>query len=279
MTGLDQLTSEREHGAYTTYVMAKCRCDPCKAASAAYARERYRLQAYGRWQPWTDAEPVRAHLLHLRRYISYDSVAELAKVRRRAVDVILYGEPGKAPSARVRSETGARLLAVTADLDELLDDMRINATGSRRRLQALMTRGWSTPLVAEPTGVPRWQLDRVLIAATVVQAWQARVIRTVTARLFDQDPPRTTREQRRTVSIVRNRAIREGWAPLAAWDDIDDLDAVPDIGAKVTRDQALAEDADFLTRTGLDRDQVAERLGVTPAYLDKARSRVRARAG
>lgn len=267
-----------QHGEYATYKSDHCRCVDCKAASAAYARERYRLQAYGRWQPFIDAEPIRLHVLNLRKYISYDAIAALAQVSARTVDLLIYGQGGSPSSARIRTETAKKLLAVTIDLDELADETRINVAGSRRRLQSLMLRGWSMPLVAERCGVPRWQLDNILNKATVLRAFQARAIRDVTALLFDQDPPRTNRSERHTASVVRNRARRRGWVPLAAWDDIDDPDAEPDLGTKVSRAQAVTEDAEFLARQGFTPDQVAERLQISRGYLQTARARAAASA-
>ncbi|MFI6317322.1 hypothetical protein ACIBG8_07375 [Nonomuraea sp. NPDC050556] len=267
-----------QHGEYATYVIQRCRCAECKAASAAYARERYRLQAYGRWQPFADAEAVRIHVLNLRRYISYDAIAALAKVSARSIDLLVYGEGGSTGSARIRTEPARRLLALTIDLDTLPDDTRINVAGSRRRLQALMLRGWPMPLVAARCDVPRWQLDRVLNKAMILRAYQARAIRDVTALLFDQDPPRTNRGERHAASVVRNRARRSGWMPLAAWDDIDDPDAEPDLGATVSRAQAVTEDAEFLARQGFTPDQVAERLQISRGYLQTARARAAASA-
>ncbi|MFI6813235.1 hypothetical protein ACIBG7_12525 [Nonomuraea sp. NPDC050328] len=264
------------HGEYATYTIQKCRCLECKAAMAAYMRKRYRLQAYGRWTPFADTEVVRAHVLNLRRYISYDAIALAAQVPARSIDLLVYGEGGSPGSARMRTETAMRLLALTIDLDRLPDETRINAAGSRRRLQALMLRGWSMPRVAELCDVPRWQLDRVINVAMILRVFQARAIRDVTALLFDQDPPLTNRGERHTASVVRNRAQRNGWAPLAAWDDIDDPDAEPDLGTTVPRAQAVTEDAEFLARQGLTPDQVAERLQISRGYLQKAKARAAA---
>ncbi|MBB5081335.1 hypothetical protein [Nonomuraea endophytica] len=264
------------HGEYATYTVQKCRCTECKAASAAYARERHRLLAYGRWKPFADTEAVRAHVLNLRRYISYDAIALLAQVPARSIDLLVYGEAGSPGSARMRTETATRLLAVSIDLDQMPDEMRISVAGSRRRLQALMLRGWAMPLVSERCEVPRWQLDKVLNVALILRVFQARAIRDVTAQLFDQDPPLTTRSERHTAAIVRNRARRNGWVPLAAWDDIDDPDVEPDLGTTVPRAQAITEDAAFLAEQGLTPNQVAERLQISRGYLQKARARAAA---
>ncbi|GAA0918633.1 hypothetical protein [Nonomuraea longicatena] len=260
------------HGEYATYTAQKCRCTECRAASAAYARERYRLQTYGRWKPFTDAEAVRDHVLNLRRYISYDAIALLAQVPARSIDLLVYGRDGLSGSARMRTETARRLLAVSIDLDRMPDEMRLNVAGSRRRIQALMLRGWAIPLVAERCDVPRWQLDKVLNVALILRVFQARAIRDVTARLFDQDPPLTNRSERHTAAIVRNRARRNGWVPLAAWDDIDDPDAEPDLGTTVPRAQAIAEDAAFLAEQGLTPNEVAERLRISRGYLQRVKA-------
>lgn len=267
--------SRYPHGTYSNYTVGKCRCPECRAASTTYARERYRQQAYGRWKPWADADDVRAHLRNLHRHIAYDTVADLAGVPRRAIWAILYGQKGKPQPTRVRTTTAQKLYAVTADLDRLPGHVRITAVGSSRRLQALAVRGWSSRQVSERMGVPRWQVERLLTDAVIVAVEQARAVRAVTARLFDQDPPQTTRAERHSVSLVRNRAKRNGWVPLAAWDDIDDPDAVPDLGLHTPRSYAVAENAEELERQGLTPEQVAERLGIKRDSIGRAKRRAR----
>src|SRR6266536_5240977 len=53
-----------EHGTRAGY-RGGCRCEPCRRADREYARRRYRLKAYGQWQPFTDAAPVREHVRRL----------------------------------------------------------------------------------------------------------------------------------------------------------------------------------------------------------------------
>jgi hypothetical protein len=45
------LTVRHEHGDYLRYKQDGCRCVKCRAAEAARAARRYRLEAYGMWQP------------------------------------------------------------------------------------------------------------------------------------------------------------------------------------------------------------------------------------
>ena len=57
-----------------------------------YTRRRARQIAYGRWQPWADAEPVRQHVLRLRRGgASYRDIARAAGVSPMTVHNLVNG--------------------------------------------------------------------------------------------------------------------------------------------------------------------------------------------
>jgi DNA-binding CsgD family transcriptional regulator len=103
--------------------------------------------------------------------------------------------------------------------------MLIDATGTRRRVQALMRIGWTADLMAAELGV----------TGAAVRAWTttAKVRRSTAARvaaLYDRwwnQPGPSVR--------TRSRARAAGWAPPLAWDDdrIDDRRARPNWGARL----------------------------------------------
>lgn len=92
----------------------------------------------------------------------------------------------------------------------------INATGTRRRLEALMWLGWSRATIGSRAGIGATNMTRLRNAPTVTSATAARI-----ARVFDELsmtlPPNT-----QAAANVRNLARRRGYLPPLAWDDIDD---------------------------------------------------------
>jgi hypothetical protein len=159
--------------------------------------------------------------------------------------------------------------------------------GTRRRLQALMNRGWSPAALEQAAGLPA-----AAVSAVVAGRRGARLVdRQVAAaydQLWNQDPPLATPRDRARAAAARTQAERREWPPPMAWDDelIDQPDASPAPGWKprptqLRRAADLAEDMAFVREHGgynqATVQVVAARLGVSPAALEKASSRVRAR--
>jgi len=239
------------------------------------------LQAYGRWQPYTDAGPVRDHLLALSSVgIGWKRAAELSGVSTGAVSKLLFGGPGnRAPAKRVRPETAAAILAVPAAPSSLSAGSLVSAAGTRRRLQALVAIGWPQSQLAARLGVQPGNLGSML-AREHVRAGTARAVEILYDQLWSHPPSETDHRSRISASRARSYAQARGWPPPMAWDDdlIDDPAATPEPGwqrsARSSRRAAeLAEDAEELRRQGYSRQLIAERLGVTHAALEKAISR------
>jgi hypothetical protein len=103
-----------EHGDIGRYNEDGCRCLPCREAKSAYATNRHRQIAYGRWSAFADAAPVREHVQELMRAgLSWKTVAERTDLSEETVKALLYGRNG-APVTRVRNHTATQLLAVKA---------------------------------------------------------------------------------------------------------------------------------------------------------------------
>ena len=120
-----------------------------------YCRGRARQIAYGRWQPWADAAPVREHLRVLRAGgASYQTIARAAGVSPMTVHRLLgTGPPGnKAAAERVRAATAERMLAVTT-VTVAHAAPRRDATGTRRRLRALIAIGHPAASLARRAGL------------------------------------------------------------------------------------------------------------------------------
>lgn len=223
--------SHREHGTRAKYVVEKCRCGPCKQANRQEDNHRARMEAYGRWQPYVDAEPVRQHVKALQAYgLGWKRIAVLAGVSNGAMSKLLYGLPakGRGPSKGVRPETAAKILAVEATPANLGGSTSVDAIGTRRRLQALVAGGWpqaqlARRLVMEPGNFGLLLREERVYAAT------ARAVTALYEELWRADPA-AHGVHPQGISRARNQARANGWAPVGAWDDdhIDDPQAHPD---------------------------------------------------
>lgn len=277
----------REHGTKARYVFGPegqdtsrgCRCEECRQANRDEESRRSRMMAYGRWQPFVDAGPAREHLRALAAAgIGWKRAAELAGVSNGAVTKILYGTPGGQPSRRVRPETEAAILAVRPSPAVMAATARTDATGTRRRLQALAACGWPPGRLAGLLGVSPGNLSTLMRRERVTAA-TALAVAALFGELWDVPPPEGTPQERAAASRARRRAMRQGWVPPLAWDDIDDPDAVPAEGWQrgpegKRRDGALlAAEAQELAGFGLSRAEAAERLRVSRAALEKALER------
>lgn len=249
------------------------------AGRSRYQKERRYLIESGRWEPLTGAEPVREHLRRLAEAgIRWPRVAELSGVPGWTVKHILYGSRGFPPARRVRQETAAAILAVPVSLSAAPAAARVDAAGTRRRVEALAAAGWPQAEVAARLGMPPTSLSQVLHRRGQVSAATARAVADLYDELWDQAPPEGTRRERIASARARRTAAERGWAPPLAWDDaaIDDPLAAPAQGwqRKARRSPAeLAAEARDLMSMGLSRRDAAERLGVTRAMVDTVLSR------
>jgi hypothetical protein len=221
--------ARHEHGTYAAYVLDRCRCRRCRDANVAIERVRAREIAYGRWQPYIDAQPVREHVARLRAGgYGLPRIARLSGVSHGALWKLVYGKPRAdgtcTPSKRVRPATAARLLALEVTLENLGSRRPVDPTGTRRRLQALVALGWSQTELGRRIDFLPGNLTRVIHGPGHVGAGTARKIRALYLELCDQEPPETCREERFAASLSRSRARRHGWLPPIWWDDdtIDD---------------------------------------------------------
>ncbi|MEJ1087028.1 hypothetical protein WDU99_01710 [Microbacterium sp. Mu-80] len=213
----------------TCYLRHGCRDHVCKARRAEGERLRRREKAYGTYtRALVDAGPVRQHLAWLREHgMGAKYIAAASGVSFTVITGIIWRSRDRNTGElthrkRIRSDTAARLLAVRPDLNLLADGAFIDATGYRRRLQALVAHGWTLPAIARTTNgeVSEFRLSR-WIHANLITAANARTIITIFDRLELATPPHTTAQERAWAQRARRLAMRRRWAPALAWDDID----------------------------------------------------------
>ena len=206
-------------------IYARGRCTSC------YESHLRRQMAYGRWESmFVDADPVRAHVLELRAAgIGNACLASLSGVNHKSIQQMITGRPerGEGPSKKVLRTTADRILAVTIPTSPL-DPRRspgsvVDATGTRRRLQALAAIGWTQAVLCRRLGVTQSNGQRMFIDQAGVTVATARKV----ADLYDEIAM-TPGPSKRAADIAGERA----WPKPLEWDDdlIDDPDAVPDFG-------------------------------------------------
>lgn len=256
-----------------------CRCERCAKANRDAESERRRLTAYGRWQPYIDAGPAREHLRALSASgIGWKQAARLSGVSTGAVSKILYGGPGgRPPSRRVRPATAAAILSVVPSPAKLADSSRVDATGTRRRVQALVAAGWSQSKISARLGMDRANFGAVM-RQDQVTASTARAVAALYGELWDKGPPEQGHRDKIAASRARRYSAERGWPPPAAWDDdIDDPMAVPapdwDAPPALLNRLEIAAEGRHLLGFGASLEEAARRLGTTPGRLKGAMAR------
>ncbi|SHL73576.1 hypothetical protein [Streptomyces yunnanensis] len=235
------------HGTLSRHKYHGCKCATCYEGYRTYQRSRHRKQGYGTWQPYVDAEPIRQHLLKLREQgIGFTRVAELAGLYPATVGGFLYDLGNNRPrKVKARPEIAARILAVTADTTQ---PWRMDATGTRRRLQALAANGWPFKSLGPHIGVHPATVARLLHQDHVYASTATAVADTYQSLAEDQPEQHgvTPGMARR----ARNHAEREGWRTPQWWEDMGDIDD-PDFDP----DKADAAPT-FLERAALRREEI-----------------------
>lgn len=258
------------HDTLTCYTDYQCRLPVCVARARAYEAERRNGQANGTWQPLVDATDARNHLLKL--YAAGITVYRVATITGLSDHVVRgitqptrSGQRIDGRRYRLTPQVAEKILAVNP---EVVAPAKVSPVGSIRRIQALAAIGWSTEGIARRTGIS---------GQTMYYAKRQTLILSRTAtRISDAyDKLSRTRPTRRMVNLqqsntARNRAAANGWPPPSYWRKvgcIDDPEFQPEYG--VTKGQILAENARWLMAiNGMNRDQVAQRLGETRDNID-----------
>jgi DNA-binding NarL/FixJ family response regulator len=224
------------HGTRVAYVKDRCRCTDCTAANTAAGRAVHRAQILGRWRPFVDAAPVRD------------------------------GNPG---IQRVRPETAQQVLRIRIDQANRAPRSHVGATGTHRRLQALIAVGWPHDELAARLGRSSTGLRRSMLSDSVT-AQTARDVSALYEQLWNLHPPQSTDDQRAASDAARALAAERGWLPPLAWDDID-TDPDPrhhtehaeedDDLDQIAIERALAGDGVRLDHlTPAEQDEVVRRL-------------------
>ncbi|WP_123661649.1 hypothetical protein [Actinocorallia herbida] len=240
--------------------------------------KRYKLRALRGTLMLTDAAPVRAHVQRLiASGLTTRQIVEAANISRGALRRLLWGSDGFAPSSRISTDNAHAILAIP--VETMPTSGLVSALGSRRRLQALSALGWARTSLAQRTGLSHTTITliRTPNGTKKVAPRTAHAIKAVYERLADTLP--TTDDQPlASTTRTRNYARRAGWLPPGEWDDdqIDHPETTPPAANPEPRYLALAFDAhELINEQRHSLTQAAERLSVSPKYLQKCIERAR----
>lgn len=264
-----------EHGTIARHKYRGCTCAECREASRNYQARVRRLRAYGRWEPFVDAEPSRAHVKSLQAAgIGPHRIAELSGLGYATISDLIWMRKTK-----VRPATEAAILAVKVELDSFAPGGKVDGTGTRRRVQALAVLGWSIPVQAQLLGLSRQTVQQI-VSGCGVFASTARSVAELYEKLWDQAPPEVSKGEKVSANRSRTEAARRGWAAPMDWDDIDNPAEVPAVAKADPRDvdeiavelalkgepvrlntREVAEVVRIGTARGMSANQLAEATG------------------
>ncbi|MFJ9037915.1 hypothetical protein ACIRF8_15145 [Streptomyces sp. NPDC102406] len=266
------------HNTLTCYTSYHCRLPECIERYNTNNQARLHANRTGGPRRLTDAQPVRNHVQMLMKAgATGHGIATQAGVSEKVVRQLLpHTKDGRRQPLKrsVLTSNAEKILAVAV---EDVAPPSVDATGTVRRIQALVANGWPMIHLAGPLGLSSNYVWELLKRARTEDNLQvaSSTARRVTERYEVLSRTRPSRHgiPKRSSTIARRHAAERRWAKPAYWDEyadaIDDPHFQPMYG--ITRRLVIAEDASFIMRTtGLDRGATAERLGVSRDYIDHA---------
>lgn len=253
---------DHKHGKNATcYGGHGCRCSQCRESHRVRCDRRRREIAYGRWSGLIDAAPAREHVNAMRG--SGWTVRDIALTAGLSEHVVT--RVSRNDGQTILGSTAAALLAVSDSRADLLPGRLVDATGTVRRLRALVFMGWTVKELMRRIGSNPSYGHRIMSSAQVFERTRARVIG-LYEELWDQVPLETTGEERFLARRARRHARTHGWVGPLAWDDdtIDDAAATPPEAAEplgldeIAIELSIRGDQPRLTQA--ERRVVVERL-------------------
>lgn len=265
--------ARHEHGTRNAYILDRCRCDDCRIANTLSERHRTRQKAYGRYDGLVDAEPVRERIRLLSEHgVGLKQITRLSGVSGGVLTKLVYGAPRedgtrRPPSRRCTPRVRDRIMAVP--LDGHADHALVDATGTRRRLQALVAVGWSQCKLAERLGMARANFGKTM-KADQVYAETARAVRELYDTLWNAAPPHAVHRDRIAYSRSKRLASVRGWSPPLAWDDdtIDNPGACPQ--RSLGPDDARCDIREYVDQIAIERRIAGDPIDLTIAELAEA---------
>ncbi len=222
---------------------------PAGRRKSGFCEKHYRQTV----RPKVQIKRLRGHYLALREAgFSQRRIADLSGVNRDVLSRIHHADPEET----VHSKTARRLLSVEIPLGIVGEGAQsVDATGTRRRIQALQAAGYPIKMIADEFGVSEQAIGLLVRGERVAASSAARV-----AELFE-DWHMTPGPSDR----ARARSRRLGYPMPLDWneDEIDDPDAEPVMVKPERADRARWVESYWeLKEWGMSDKRIAERLGL-----------------
>lgn len=283
--------ANHEHGTRACYCLDKCRCLPCTKANAAATNERARRKAYGRYDKYVDADPIREHLAALAAYgIGLKQVSKLSGVSTGALSKIvfgLYAETGRGaerrhgegelvrgPSRRVLRTTADRIYAVRAtpaNLGAHRPDYERTPV-ARLHLRALAALGWSQSRLADRLGMKGSNFTRLITGDQPMYREHVDQVEALYAALSMTLPAPANRFEQGGITRAKSYAKARGWLPPLALEvvaEVPDVDTMSDLDEQAIFRRMHGDKTVRLTKA--ERRELVARLhaqGLTDAQIE-----------
>ena len=202
-----------------------------RGAYARWDRNRRILRAQGRWEPFVQARPVRERVWAMNAVgMPTTAIEERLRLPHDALNFLMCKRAGQF-SQQIRRETAEAVMGYWPTLEDFPAHCLIDATGSRRRVQALITLGWTQVFLREKAGVSKAAFHRVLTNSRITADLARRVV-----VLYDElwkRRPYPTEVLAVSAERARQQAAAAGFLGPLAWDDdtIDNPAAEPQTDA------------------------------------------------
>lgn len=257
--------ANHQHGTRACYVLDRCRCEPCSKAKSEAETWRERQKAYGRYQKYVPAGPVREHIQTLRDAgMGLKQIARAAGLGTGTLSKIVYGvykdtglgelnrkgqgELVRPPSRRVLRETAEKIYAI----DPAWTGGRVPiAPGqpdpdgtplARTHLRSLVALGWSMSELGRRLGMKHPGNIGPLLAGRAMQRRTVDAANALFEELCMTLPPETTHRERISATRSRRYAADHGWVPPLDLDDEGDLEEAPPC-SELAYDEAVVQRA------------------------------------
>jgi len=236
-----------KHGTYQQGYKLGCREQCCMRAYSRWSSNQYnQRRRAGHRVVWVSPEEVveRVQLLRDKYRYTTRQIGRAANVSDWSICSWINGS-----CTRLKDTTAKRImdLPLKVQIKDKKPWSLVPSTGARRRLQAMMYRGFTGAWIYDHCGVDPKTLKRIRTGETetIQKKTHDAIVSALNETLLTEDPEGYQADR------TREEALRNGYLPYGIWDDIDDPDCVPD--------NLYAEHQDPVLQDAVDRvkDQVS----------------------
>lgn len=244
------------HGTLSGYRNLNCRCEPCREAQY---RWRKRNRVIG--STLVDASPVKAHIrLLVDNGWTRAEISRCAHVSPGLVKWLADDDTRR----RTHADKAERILALTPNRSRASEPP--SHIGIQRRVQALAVMGWRQIDLAALLNTTQSQIHILSTRrATAVTSGTATRVAELYERLCMTPGPSNQ---------ATAKALRRGWSPPLAWENIDDPTETP---AQVRRSTSIATEdiVEMVEVFGYTFEAVGRHLGMHERTVERRYHRAR----